>query len=150
MEYSGTPLFRTPWDQFSGPLYSGHLGTSTVGPLYSGHLGTSTADLSIPDTLGPERTVLIIEVSSFQGLRMYYGKAFWIIWFQRCLSTYKGCLQFRGWIRGFHCSNKAFLCSIRLNCDKLYFLGNTYVCERIRNGKLAIRPSLGCHFMMEV
>ena len=125
MEYSGTPLFRTPWDQFSGPLYSGHLGTSTVGPsipdtlgpvqwtplfrtpwdqfsgpLYSGHLGTSTVDPSIPDTLGPERTVLIIEVSSFQGLRIYYGKALWIIWFRRCLSTYKGCLQFRGWIRG--------------------------------------------------
>ena len=35
-----TPLFRTPWDQYSGPLYSGHLGTSTVDP-------------SIPDTLGP-------------------------------------------------------------------------------------------------
>ena len=35
-----TPLFRTPWDQYSGLLYSGHLGTSTV-------------DSSIPDTLGP-------------------------------------------------------------------------------------------------
>ena len=31
------------------------------GTLYSGHLGTKA-------------TVLIIEVSSFQGLKMYYGK----------------------------------------------------------------------------
>ena len=79
-----TPLFRTPWDQYSGPLYSGHFGTSTVdpsipdtlgpvqwtplfwtpwdqysGPLYCGHLGTSTVDPSIPDTLGPvQRTPL--------------------------------------------------------------------------------------------
>ena len=30
---------------------------------------------SNPDTLGPEMTVLIIEMSSFQGLKMYYGKA---------------------------------------------------------------------------
>ena len=28
---------------------------------------------SNPDTLGPESTVLIIEVSSFQGLEMYCG-----------------------------------------------------------------------------
>ena len=27
----------------------------------------STVDPSIPDTLGPERTVLVIKVSSFQG-----------------------------------------------------------------------------------
>jgi hypothetical protein len=27
----------------------------------------------VPDTLGPEGTVLIIEVSSFQGLKMYCG-----------------------------------------------------------------------------
>ena len=47
-----TPLFRTPWDQYSGTLYSGHLGTSTVEPLYSGHLGTSTVEPSFPDTLG--------------------------------------------------------------------------------------------------
>ena len=29
---------------------------------------------TIPDTLGPERSVLTIEVSSYQGLKMYYGK----------------------------------------------------------------------------
>ena len=34
----------------------------------------NTVDPSILDTLGPERPVLIIKVSSFQGLRMYYGK----------------------------------------------------------------------------
>ena len=28
----------------------------------------------IPDTLGPEMAVLIIEVSLYQGLKMYYGK----------------------------------------------------------------------------
>ena len=64
--------------KYSGTLYSGHLGTSTVEPsipdtlgpvqwnplfrtpwdqysgtLYSGHLGTSTVEPSIPDTLGP-------------------------------------------------------------------------------------------------
>ena len=51
------------------------------GPLYSGHLGT-------------RRTVLIIEVSLFQGLKMYYQT----IWFH--VSTLEGCLQFKGWIRG--------------------------------------------------
>ena len=32
-------------------------------------------DHYIPDTLGPEITVLTIEVSSVQGLKMYYGKS---------------------------------------------------------------------------
>ena len=32
-----------------------------------------TVEPSIPDTLGPERAVLIVEVSSLQGLKMYYG-----------------------------------------------------------------------------
>ena len=36
-------------------------------------LHVCTVDPSIPDTLGPEKTVLIFEVSSFQGLEMYYG-----------------------------------------------------------------------------
>ena len=90
-QYSGTPLFRTPWDQYSGSLYSGHLGTSTVDP-------------SIPDTLGPEGTVLIMKVSSFQGLKMYYGKAWRVIWFQWHVSLLEGCLQFRGWIGGLDCT----------------------------------------------
>ena len=37
-------------------------------------LNLSTVDPTIPDTLGPERTVLIIEVSAFQGLRMFNVK----------------------------------------------------------------------------
>ena len=28
---------------------------------------------SSPDALGPERTIVIIEVSSFQGLKVYFG-----------------------------------------------------------------------------
>ena len=36
---------------------------------------------SNPDTLGPESTVLIIEMSSFQGLEMYCGLLYWNIWF---------------------------------------------------------------------
>ena len=35
------------------------------------HTRRSTVDPSSPDTSGPESTVLIIEVSSFQGLKMY-------------------------------------------------------------------------------
>ena len=34
---------------------------------------------SNPDTLGPEMTVLIIEMSPFQELKMYYGKPWRII-----------------------------------------------------------------------
>ena len=56
----------------------------------------STVEPSIQDTLGPERTVLIIEMSSFQGLRLYYGKAWRVIWFQWHVSTKEGFLQFRG------------------------------------------------------
>ena len=33
-----------------------------------------TGNPSIPDTLGPERTVMITEVSSFQELKMFYDK----------------------------------------------------------------------------
>ena len=32
------------------------------------------SDLSTPDTLGPEKTVLIVKVLPFRGLKMYYGK----------------------------------------------------------------------------
>ena len=44
---------------------------------------------SIPDTLGPERAVLIIEVSSFQGL--YYGKVQRIILFRWPVSIIEEC-----------------------------------------------------------
>ena len=46
----------------------------TVEPLFS-------------DTLGSEGTVLIMRTSSFQGLRMYYGKAWGVIWFEWDVST---------------------------------------------------------------
>ena len=53
-QYSGPPLCQTPWDQYSGPPLSRHLGTSTVEPSIPDTLhGTSTVDPSIPDTLGP-------------------------------------------------------------------------------------------------
>ena len=51
---------------------------------------------SNPDTMEPEMTVLIIEVPSFQGLKMYYGKAWRVIWFKWRVSTLEGFLQFRG------------------------------------------------------
>ena len=53
--------------------------------MYSAYVCTYTVDPSILDTLGPEGTVLIIEMSSFQGLKMYYDKAWRIIWFQWCV-----------------------------------------------------------------
>jgi hypothetical protein len=90
------------------PLYamSGHTRlhympsmTTPTSTLYA-IIETCAVDLSILDILGLERMVLIIEVSSFQGLEMYYGKA-WreglhYLWFQWHMSIIKGRLQFRG------------------------------------------------------
>ena len=40
------------------------------------HESRYTVGPSILDTVGPEGTVLMIEVSSFKGLKMYYSKAY--------------------------------------------------------------------------
>ena len=42
-------------------------------PYFGLKSAKSTVSPSIPDTLRPERTVLIVEVSSFYGLKMSYG-----------------------------------------------------------------------------
>ena len=53
---------------------------------------SATVDPSNPDTLGPESTVLIIEVSSFQGLEI------------RGVSPIQGT-----GLEGFHCSPLSFM-----------------------------------------
>ena len=71
-------MLRWLKDDYSGTLRSGHLGTSCI------------------------RTVMIIEVSSFQGVKdTYCGKAWRITWLQWHAYMYyacvhiRGCLQFR-------------------------------------------------------
>ena len=50
---------------------------------------------SIPDTLGPERTVLVIEMSSLQGLKLFNIKAY------RKGTNYRGAyiLQIKNWLQ---------------------------------------------------
>ena len=68
------------------------------------HCTSATGDPAILDTLGPDRTVLIIEMSSFQGLKMYYGKVWRVTWFQWHVSHKRGfCYSWVG-LEGFDCS----------------------------------------------
>ena len=61
-------------------------------------------DPSILHTLGPERTVMIIEVSSFQGLEMYLAIIIVDCSVPVTCVHLRGVLQFGVWIRGVHCS----------------------------------------------
>ena len=61
-------------------------------------------DPSIPDTMGPEWTVLILEVSLLQGLKMYYGKAWRIILVPVVCVLISGVSAIQGsGLEGFHC-----------------------------------------------
>ena len=77
---------------------------------------------SIPDTLGPERTALIIGVFSFQGLNMCCIKLWWRFWFQWRMSIIEVCLRLTVWIRGVHCIYTAVLiCMCALSFCTGYF-----------------------------
>ena len=65
----------------------------------------NSGNSSIPDTLGPEWTVLIIEVSSFQGLKMYYDEAWRIILVPVVCVLISGASAIQGsGLEGFHCT----------------------------------------------
>ena len=93
-----TPLFRTPWDQYSGPLYSGHLGISTVDPLYSTHLGTRKNCPDYQGVLisGAEDVLWLIKVNYLVPVA--------------CVHI-RGCPQFRG-LHGFEGSTviRTYVC----------------------------------------
>ena len=126
-----SPLCQTPWDQYSGPLYSGHLGTNTVdpsiphtlgpvqwsplcrtpwdqysGPLFSGHLGTSTVEPLYSGHFGTRK-----DSPDYEGVLISVVKD--ELWQSICITNHLvpvACVHNRGVstiqesrLEGFHC-----------------------------------------------
>ena len=57
---------------WTGYPFQSSINNYPISSLHADNYENTQLNNSISDTLAPERTALIIEMSSFQGLKMYY------------------------------------------------------------------------------